>query len=148
METLQSETTSADDLRSYKGQWVRLSGGLVESHSLDIGDLGGEGTCVFFVPPGGFALPSDLSMGDYEIVDEADLSMLAVNSVAGEVSATAVPWRGAWGGTGVFGDWYMPAPSARLQSRWGTIAIAAVIVGFLVIDAFGLCITTGVLSIA
>jgi hypothetical protein len=149
MSILQSESMVSEDLGAYKGQWVSIAGGHVVGHALAAEDLAGDGARVFFVPHGGFALAAERDLrGDYDYIDEDDLSTLAINSVAGRVDSAAIPWKGAWGGLSAFGDWYMPAPSARLHSRWSTLAVVTVIVGFLIIDAFGLCITSGVLSIA
>ena len=43
-------------------------------------------------------------------------------------------------------EWYMPRPMTRTRASWPVVIAALVIVGFLVIDAFGLCITSGFLS--
>jgi hypothetical protein len=42
----------------------------------------------------------------------------------------------------------MPRPTATRRGRATTVVIVAIIVGILVIDAFGLCITSGFLSLA
>jgi hypothetical protein len=42
----------------------------------------------------------------------------------------------------------MPSPSYQLRGRWTRAVVITLIVGFLVIDAFGLCITSGFLSFA
>jgi hypothetical protein len=42
----------------------------------------------------------------------------------------------------------MPSPSYQLRGRWTRTIVITLIVGFLVIDAFGLCITSGFLSFA
>jgi hypothetical protein len=61
----------------------------------------------------------------------------------------AVPWRG---GSAVhqslLPDWYMPSPMAVRHGRATQFTIIFIIVGFLLIDAFGLCITSGFLSLA
>jgi hypothetical protein len=59
----------------------------------------------------------------------------------------------AWGGIGVqppglLPSWYMPVPSYHLRGRLTRAVVITLIVGFLVIDAFGLCITSGFLSLA
>lgn len=57
----------------------------------------------------------------------------------------------AWGGgdsrtPSLLPNWYMPAPSYHIRGRWTRTIVITLIVGFLVIDAFGLCITSGFLS--
>jgi hypothetical protein len=59
----------------------------------------------------------------------------------------------AWGGgdsrtPSLLPNWYMPTPSYQLRGRWTRAIVITLIVGFLVIDAFGLCITSGFLSFA
>ena len=48
---------------------------------------------------------------------------------------------------GLLPAWYMPPAVARGR-RWWMPVIVVVILGFLVVDAFGLCATYGVLTIA
>jgi hypothetical protein len=59
----------------------------------------------------------------------------------------------AWGGgdtrtPSLLPSWYMPSPSYHLRGRWTRAIVITLIVGFLIIDAFGLCITSGFLSFA
>jgi hypothetical protein len=59
----------------------------------------------------------------------------------------------AWGGgdsrkPSLLPNWYMPSPSYHLRGRWTRAIVITLIVGFLVIDAFGLCITSGFISFA
>jgi hypothetical protein len=59
----------------------------------------------------------------------------------------------AWGGgdtrtPSLLPNWYMPSPSYHLRGRWTRAIVITLIVGFLIIDAFGLCITSGFLSFA
>jgi hypothetical protein len=61
----------------------------------------------------------------------------------------AVPWGGGDSRTpSLLPNWYMPSPSYQLRGRWTRSIVITLIVGFLVIDAFGLCITSGFLSFA
>jgi hypothetical protein len=60
----------------------------------------------------------------------------------------AVPWRAGMWQVGLLPDWYMPRPIAADRGRGTRIVIYAVVAGFLVIGAFGLCITSGFLSLA
>lgn len=59
----------------------------------------------------------------------------------------AVPWGGGDVRTpSLLPNWYMPSPSYQLRGRWTRAVVVTLIVGFLVIDAFGLCITSGFLT--
>ncbi len=49
---------------------------------------------------------------------------------------------------GALPAWYMPPAMARVAGGWRRVAVFAIIAGFLVIDAFGLCITYGQLVAA
>ncbi|MFI5035643.1 MAG: hypothetical protein ACHQFZ_05505 [Acidimicrobiales bacterium] len=75
----------------------------------------------------------------------AELALAADTGVP--LARDAVPWRpGRQSVRGLLPDWYMPAPTALGRRRGTSIVIAVVVVGFLVIDACGLCITSGFLS--
>jgi hypothetical protein len=86
--------------------------------------------------------PGDLS--------DEDLTALALAADPSEpLSPDAVPWNGvAAFPQGLLPDWYMPRPTASRRGRGTTAVIVAIVVGILVIDAFGLCITSGFLSLA
>jgi hypothetical protein len=45
-------------------------------------------------------------------------------------------------------EWYMPRAIATGRGRGTKIVVWSIIAGFVVINAFGLCITSGFLSIA
>ena len=61
----------------------------------------------------------------------------------------AVPWGGGDTRTpSLLPNWYMPSPSYYVRGRVTRAVVITLIVGFLVIDAFGLCITSGFLSLA
>jgi hypothetical protein len=60
----------------------------------------------------------------------------------------AVPWRAGMSQRGLLPDWYMPRPIALSRGRGTRVVIFAVVAGFLLIGAFGLCITSGFLSLA
>ena len=82
------------------------------------------------------------------VISEAELTALAL---AADPDAPpdpdAQPWT-AFGGDGLLPEWYMPVPMAGRRG-WGPRGIAAlVILGFLVINACGLCITYGHLVVA
>lgn len=65
------------------------------------------------------------------------------------LDADAMPWGGGDARTlSLLPNWYMPSPSYHLRGRWTRAIVITLIVGFLVIDAFGLCITSGFISFA
>jgi len=58
-----------------------------------------------------------------------------------------VPWTAALvTADGLLPDWYMPAPVTGRRGWWPKMIAALVILAFVVINAFGLCITYGYLS--
>jgi hypothetical protein len=60
----------------------------------------------------------------------------------------AVEWRAAiLHRPGLLPDWYMPTPVATRRGGWPRTVILIVIIGFLIIDGFGLCVTSGFLSL-
>ncbi len=62
--------------------------------------------------------------------------------------AGATPWSPGGEVDGLLPGWYMPAPVTGRRG-WGPRSVAAlVILGFLVINACGLCITYGHLVVA
>jgi hypothetical protein len=86
---------------------------------------------------------------DVPFTDE-ELSALALAAdPITSLAADAVPWGGGESRTpSLLPNWYMPSPSYHLRGRWTRAVVITLIVGFLVIDAFGLCITSGFLSFA
>ena len=61
----------------------------------------------------------------------------------------AVPWGGGDLRTpSLLPNWYMPSPSYHLRGRWTRAIVITLIVGFLIIDAFGLCVTSGFITVA
>ena len=49
---------------------------------------------------------------------------------------------------GALPAWYMPPATARASTPWRTPVVLAIVAAFLLIDAFGLCITYGQLIAA
>ncbi|HEY1825065.1 MAG TPA: hypothetical protein VGG21_03795 [Acidimicrobiales bacterium] len=45
-------------------------------------------------------------------------------------------------------EWYMPAPVASGRGRVSQVAAVSVVVGMIVVCAFGLCVTSGFLQLA
>lgn len=87
---------------------------------------------------------------DERALSDDELTALALAAdPAAPVDPSTTPWRGAWAsGPLLIPEWYMPRPSSTSRRRGALIVIGVVLAGFLTIDAFGLCITSGFLSLA
>jgi hypothetical protein len=80
--------------------------------------------------------------------DELTALALAADPYA-PIDPDAVPWRAnADDQRSFLPVWYMPRPMAIGRGRTTKIIIISIIVGFLLIDAFGLCVTSGFISLA
>ncbi len=95
-------------------------------------------------------LDAELSEGAFT---DAELTELALSEdPEGPLAADAVPLAAYLSRTAyLLPQWYMPATTARCggsRSRWRTPIIVAIIVAFLLIDAWGLCSTYGQIVIA
>lgn len=92
----------------------------------------------------------DSALDDTRPFSDEELSALALAAEPiTKLDANAVPWGGGDARTpSLLPNWYMPSPSYQLRGRWTRAIVITLIVGFLVIDAFGLCITSGFLSLA
>lgn len=91
--------------------------------------------------------PLDSSVASFS---DDELTALAL---AADPNAVLDPNAVAWSGIGfeppgLLPNWYMPVPSYQLRGRLSRAVVITLIAGFLVIDAFGLCITSGFLSFA
>jgi hypothetical protein len=87
---------------------------------------------------------NDIPISDEELSELA----LAADPIT-TLAKDAVPWSGIGvAPPGLLPNWYMPVPSYHLRGRVSRAVVITLIVGFLVIDAFGLCITSGFLSLA
>jgi hypothetical protein len=89
---------------------------------------------------------------DSEVMPFSDEELTALAMAAAPVT-TLSDDAVAWGGgdsrpPSLLPNWYMPSPSYHVRGRWTRAIVITLIVGFLVIDAFGLCITSGFLSFA
>lgn len=83
-------------------------------------------------------------------LSEQELEELALAADPSTVlSEDATPWYpNANPVRGLLPDWYMPRPLAATRGRATKVVIVTVVAAFLIIDAFGLCITSGFLSLA
>ena len=61
----------------------------------------------------------------------------------------ALPWRGAGeSASSILPDWYMPSAHARRRGPVTRATVLVLIASFVAINALGLCVTYGVVSIA
>ena len=83
------------------------------------------------------------------ISDEELTSLALAADPNAPLELDAVPWNFGFG-SNLLPEWYMPRPMARGRGRGrGTrIVVGSLVVGFLVIGAFGLCITSGFIQFA
>jgi hypothetical protein len=83
-------------------------------------------------------------------LNDEELADLALAADPNEpLDNDAVPWYGNSNfHGGLLPDWYMPRPVATTRGRATKIVIVSIVAAFLIIDAFGLCITSGFLSLA
>jgi len=84
---------------------------------------------------------------DDSISDEELTSLAVAADPNAPINLNAVPWNFGFG-TVLLPDWYMPRPMARGRGRGTRIVIGSLVVGFLVIGGFGLCITSGFIQFA
>jgi hypothetical protein len=86
----------------------------------------------------------------YPVFSDEELTRLALAAPREPaVSRDAVPWSGAWSNAPLLiPEWYMPRPAGSSRGRGALVVIGLVTVGFLIIDACGLCVTSGFLSLA
>ena len=81
--------------------------------------------------------------------DEELASLALAADLNAPLDSDATPWNASAVGlaTGL-PEWYMPRAIATGRGRGTKIVVWSIIAGFVVINAFGLCITSGFLSIA
>ena len=84
---------------------------------------------------------------DSRPITDEELTLLAL---AADPHAPLDPDAAAWDGAvlhqrGLLPDWYMPTPAAR-RGPLPRAVVIVLVAGFLVINAFGLCVTSGFIS--
>lgn len=84
------------------------------------------------------------------MISDEELTALALSADPHPTIEPGVaPWRPlADAVTGLLPDWYMPTPSGSRRGTGAKVAIGVIIVSFVIINALGLCITNGFLTIA
>jgi hypothetical protein len=93
--------------------------------------------------------PGDsISEGDFVSDDELTEMALAADPNV-PINLEAQPWHFSQGfSRNLLPEWYMPIPMVCGRGRGAQIAAVSVVVGMVVICAFGLCITSGFLQLA
>lgn len=81
-------------------------------------------------------------------ISDEELTKLAL---AADTSVALGPHAVAWDGatlhkSGLLPDWYMPTPVGVRSGRWPRFVVIGLTVGFLLINAAGLCVTSGFIS--
>jgi hypothetical protein len=91
---------------------------------------------------------SDVGLQAVGPISDEELTALALAAdVDAPLAADALPWRMSMSQFGLLPEWYMPGPIAAGRGRGTRIVILTVVAGFLVIGAFGMCVTSGFLSL-
>lgn len=89
-------------------------------------------------------IPSSSAFSD----DELTTLALAADPAA-PIDDNAVPWNFGFGfERNPLPEWYMPRPIATGRGRGTRLVVVSIVVGMVVICAFGLCITSGFLQLA
>ena len=86
--------------------------------------------------------------GDVDAFSDDELCALALAAdPSAPLDPDAKPWDGAvLHQSGLLPDWYMPTPAGTRLGRLPRALVMSLIVGFLMINAAGLCITSGFIS--
>lgn len=84
------------------------------------------------------------------LISDEELTALALSSDPHPVIDPRVaPWRPvADAVTGLLPEWYMPTPSGSRRGPGTRVAIGIIVAGFVLINALGLCITYGYITLA
>jgi hypothetical protein len=84
-----------------------------------------------------------------DISDEELTALALAADPDAPLDADARPWYFGYGfAVNPLPDWYMPRPMAGRRGRGTTIVVTSVVVGMVIVCAFGLCITSGFLQLA
>jgi hypothetical protein len=84
---------------------------------------------------------------DYPFTDEELAAMALAADPDQPVPADAVPLTLDAGCPGPYlPAWYMPPAMARVSSRWRSALVIGIVLALVLIDAFGLCSTYGIVT--
>ncbi len=82
-------------------------------------------------------------------VSDDELTSLALSADPHpDIDFSVAPWRAASAAGALLPDWYMPAPAGRHRGTVAKVGVAVIIVSFVLINALGLCVTYGFVSLA
>jgi hypothetical protein len=86
-------------------------------------------------------------LDDLEPISDDELTALALAADPDQpVGPDAVPLAPTCDRPGLLPAWYMPVTARVTHKRWHKVLVIAAIVGFVAINAFGFCITYGLLE--
>ena len=85
-----------------------------------------------------------------EVLSDDELTALALAAdPLAPLDDDAEPWHFGYGFMrNPLPDWYMPLPMASRRGRGTRVVVVSVVMGLVVICAFGLCVTSGFLQLA
>jgi hypothetical protein len=85
-----------------------------------------------------------------DLPTDEELNELAMNAdTTAPVDLSATPYHFGIGfDLNALPQWYMPSPMAGGRGRGTRVVIASIVVGMIVVCAFGLCVTSGFLQLA
>lgn len=93
--------------------------------------------------------PIDETFVPNEFTDEELTSLALAADSDAPIDADAVPWNWGFGfERSLLPDWYMPRAIATGRGRGTKVVVGTLVASLLIIGAFGLCITSGFLSLA
>jgi hypothetical protein len=92
---------------------------------------------------------SDVSSHAEFVSDDELTAMALAADPDAPIDLNVQPWYFSHGfSRNLLPEWYMPVPMTRGRGRTAQIAAVSVVVGMIVVCAFGLCITSGFLQLA
>ncbi|MHB8379441.1 MAG: hypothetical protein ACYDB2_05925 [Acidimicrobiales bacterium] len=93
--------------------------------------------------------PSDERPTPEHFSDEELTELAMAYDYGAPIDDDAVPWNWGFGvERSLLPDWYMPRAIATGRGKGTKIVVGTLVAGLLIIGAFGLCITSGFLSLA
>lgn len=93
--------------------------------------------------------PVDETFVPHQFTDDELTSLALAADANAPLDADAVPWNWGFGfERNLLPDWYMPRAIATGRGKGTKVVVGTLVAGLLIIGAFGLCITSGFLSLA